>query len=202
MGEKRDNKNPNKTEKLKWSHLINIGKIDPTSDAWKELTKSERELREASAKERKFKFGNANFSINPLRLSVRNLPRGIDANAIRKAVVEHLARDPDVTGKSMESKRKKEIEAEKLLESVRLIRDKERKDRTEAHRSRGFAFITFKNHKSAMSSLHLLNNNNMVFGGNKRPIVEFVSDDTRKIFMQKQAQEKLMKKKEADGAAD
>lgn len=195
--DKKENKNPRKKEREKWAHLQSLGKIDPTSDAWNQLSKSEQELREASMRERKFQSGNPNFTMNPLRLSVRNLPRQVDANALRRAVVEHLVQDPEILGKSAQAKRRKQKEAEKLLESVKLIRDKERKDRTLAHRSRGFAFITFKDHKSALSSLHLLNNNNMVFGGNKRPIVEFVSDDTRKIFMQKQAQDQLQKKKEA-----
>jgi len=52
--------------------------------------------------------------------------------------------------------------------------------------SRGFGFIAFQDHKTAMKGLEHLNDNPKVFGGSRRPIVEFAIEDKRNLRMQQE----------------
>merc|ERR1712039_408181 len=68
-------------------------------------------------------------------------------------------------------------------------------------RSRGFGFIALKDHHAAMKTLEYLNDNPKVFGGTRRPIVEFAIEDKRKLRMQEELYQKhahkLMEKKKS-----
>lgn len=153
-------------------------------------------------KERKFRVNNSNFAIHPLRLSVRNLPRAVDASKLRQALVGHLARQSFVADAG--DKKERRIRAEGMLTKVKLVRDMERKTESKERRSKGFGFMAFKDHRSAMASLEFLNDNPDIFGGGKRPIVEFAIEDKRKLRMQeelyaKHAHKLLPNAKGADG---
>lgn len=135
----------------------------------------------ASMKERKFRINNPNFSLHPLRLSVRNLPREVDVNKLREAVIKHLAELSD--GKS---KKDRIREAQVRVQKVSLVRDSERRDTEGSRRSCGFGFIMFKDNQSALRALEHLNDNPDIFGGGRRPIVEFAIEDKRKLRMQQE----------------
>jgi len=142
--------------------------------------------RHASMKERKFRINNSNFAIHPQRLSVRNLPRTIDATKVRDVLVRHLAQQSFIAEEKKQDRRRA---AEALVVKVGLVRDsgeQARRDDNNARRSRGFGFINFKDNKSAMAGLECLNDNPTLFGGGKRPIVEFAIEDKRKLRMQEE----------------
>lgn len=183
---KESGKKDNKEDKREWMHLLNVGKIVENSEKWTQLSKSEQRQRIASQKERKYRIGNPNFAIDPLRISVRNLPRGVDVAKLRDAVVGHLSQHVDEEGVAKAKKRKA---AEQVVQKVSLVRDEKRKatsgDGSE-RRSKGFGFVAFTDHSMAMKTLLFLNDNPNAFGGGRRPIVEFAVEDKRKLRMQQE----------------
>mmetsp|Transcript_36848 Transcript_36848/g.84932 ORF Transcript_36848/g.84932 Transcript_36848/m.84932 type:complete len:905 (-) Transcript_36848:171-2885(-) len=198
---KQDRKKKKEEEKEMWMHLLHIGEIKDGSQAWFQMSKSEQDQRRASAQERKFRSTNPNFAIHPQRLSIRNLPRSVDATKLRTAIIDYLGQLEGVStaGTGVKTRRKS---AQVLIDKVQLVRDSERKDAENVRKSRGFAFVTFKDHKWAMSTLLHLNNNPAVFGGKKRPIVEFAIEDKRKLQMQKELFQKHAHKLGAQAEAD
>eukprot|EP00928_Gymnodinium_smaydae_P010861 TRINITY_DN1408_c0_g1_i1.p1 TRINITY_DN1408_c0_g1~~TRINITY_DN1408_c0_g1_i1.p1 ORF type:complete len:889 (+),score=219.87 TRINITY_DN1408_c0_g1_i1:57-2723(+) len=183
---KKKDKDKKKEDKREWMHLLNVGAISENSDSWKQLSKSEQRQRLASMKERKFRVNNPNFVLDPLRLSIRNLPRSVDATKLRDAVVRHIGQQLEPGG----SKKQKAELANAKIAKVSLVRDNDRRGANNERRSKGFGFIAFKDHQSAMKTLELLNNNSAVFGGDKRPIVEFAVEDKRKLRMQQELYQK------------
>mmetsp|Transcript_4447 Transcript_4447/g.10322 ORF Transcript_4447/g.10322 Transcript_4447/m.10322 type:complete len:685 (+) Transcript_4447:68-2122(+) len=183
-----------------WMHLLNVGDIPETSPRWENLSKSEQRQRREGQKERKWRINNSNFAIHPQRLSIRNLPTFIDANRLREAVVKHLAQ----TGPGEKKERLKL--AQEAIVKASLVRDDERRTESGERRSKGYGFMAFKDHDTAMKTLEFLNDNPTVFGGSRRPIVEFAVEDKRKLRMQDELrqrfEEKLKKKSSAAGVAD
>eukprot|EP00929_Paragymnodinium_shiwhaense_P025851 TRINITY_DN1553_c0_g3_i2.p1 TRINITY_DN1553_c0_g3~~TRINITY_DN1553_c0_g3_i2.p1 ORF type:complete len:921 (+),score=369.68 TRINITY_DN1553_c0_g3_i2:157-2919(+) len=167
-------------ERRQWMHLLNVGQILPGTSKWERLSKSEQQQREASTKERKFRINNSNFVLNPLRLSIRNLPRFVDVTKLREAVVEHLGNQL-ATGGAKKAGRK---QANEGIAKVSLVRDDERRTEDGERRSKGFGFVAFTDHDMALKTLEMLNDNPEIFGGGKRPIVEFSIEDKRKLRMQ------------------
>jgi len=201
LSEKQTTKEKKAEERRQWMHLLNVGKISETSEKYQKLSKSEQRQREASAKERKYRINNPNFAIDPLRLSIRNLPRSVDVAKLRAAVEQNLRK---VLGGATKKERRKASEA--AIQKVSLVLDKDRKTEEGQRRSKGFGFVAFKDHQSAMKTLEFLNDNSSVFGGSKRPIVEFAVEDKRKLRMQQELYQKHAHKlkpelKDADGMA-
>merc|ERR1719235_1299965 len=108
---------------------------------------------------------------------------------VRKALVERLSGTESLQ-EAVAGKKARAKQAQGLIEKVSLVRDSDRRDADNQRRSKGFGFITFKDHKSAMSALEFLNDNQKVFGGERRPIVEFAIEDKRKLQMQKELYER------------
>merc|ERR1711972_1035848 len=52
-------------------------------------------------------------------------------------------------------------------------------------KSKGYAFMAFRDAQTARLALRFLNNNPTVFGGTQRPIVEFTIEDKRMLRMQR-----------------
>lgn len=210
LEETAENRKPEKgaakKQRMQWMHLLNVGRIDEHSgDKWKLLSKSEQKQRAASMKERKWRANNTNFTIDPRRLSVRNLPLSVDANRLRLAITQKLMESSNAEG---QKKRDLRAQTQARIKSVNLVRDSERRSTEDnSRRSRGFGFITFEDHTSAMRTLEYLNDNPKVFGGSRRPIVEFALEDKRKLRMQQEMFQKhghkLLKPKEgAEGEGE
>ncbi|CAK9045906.1 unnamed protein product [Durusdinium trenchii] len=176
-------------ERKAWLHLLHVGDIPETSPKWQNLSKSEQRQREEGRKERKWRINNPNFAIHPQRLSVRNLPTFVDANKLREAVLKNLVQ----TSKEGKKQDRLKQAREAILKAI-LVRDSERRSEDGERRSKGFGFIAFKDHDSAMRTLEFLNDNPTVFGGARRPIVEFAVEDKRKLRMLEEEKEKFEKK--------
>eukprot|EP00440_Ansanella_granifera_P042303 gb/GFBE01045863.1/.p1 GENE.gb/GFBE01045863.1/~~gb/GFBE01045863.1/.p1 ORF type:complete len:885 (+),score=280.28 gb/GFBE01045863.1/:1-2655(+) len=188
-------------ERMAWMHLLNVGDISESDPKWQQLSKSEQRQRQEGRKERKWRVNNPNFTIHPQRLSIRNLPTHVDATKLREKVVKHLS---EVLGPEGAGKKARMKEAQEAIMKASLVRDSERRTESNERRSKGFGFIAFKDHASAMKTLQFLNDNPRVFGGNRRPIVEFAVEDKRKLRMQEELLQKFKKKlgaKEAKGEA-
>lgn len=176
-------------ERRSWMHLLNVGDITENSQKWENLSKSEQRQRQEGRKERKWRINNPNFAIHPQRLSIRNLPTFVDANKLRSAVVKNLVQT------SSEANKKEGMKlAQQAIVKAILVRDTERRGEDGESRSKGYGFIAFKDHDSAMRTLEFLNDNPKVFGGNRRPIVEFAVEDKRKLRMQEEEKQKFEKK--------
>ncbi|CAE6954803.1 Rbm28 [Symbiodinium natans] len=175
-------------ERRTWMHLLNVGDIPETSPRWENLSKSEQRQRREGQKERKWRINNSNFAIHPQRLSIRNLPTFVDTNKLREAIVKHLSKSPS----SPESGRKARLKsAQEAIVKAGLVRDDERRTEAGERRSKGYGFVTFKDHDAAMKALEFLNDNPTVFGGSRRPIVEFAVEDKRKLRMQEELRQFL-----------
>ena len=88
------------------------------------------------------------------RLCVRNLPLNVDDKKLQEIF-------GTATGKRVRVKK------------VLIIRSKERLDSAGRGRSMGYGFIEFTNHKDALATLRVTNNNPALFGPDRRPIVDF-----------------------------
>ena len=73
-----------------WMHLLNIGLPKESSNLWSKLGSKEQQLVRKSRKERAFQLKNSNYTLNPERICVRNLPRELDANDLRDRICEIL----------------------------------------------------------------------------------------------------------------
>jgi RNA recognition motif-containing protein len=129
--------------------------------------RSEKRQREEAKKESNRRLNDPNYVVDPLRLSVRNLPKEVTANTIRSEIKTKLG---------------------DALAHVKLAKDKERKVDGEA-KSLGYAFLAFKTRELAQNALAWLNNNHEVFGKNRRLIVSFAVDDKRELHKQKKRKE-------------
>jgi RNA recognition motif-containing protein len=181
---KKPEKGKAKEERSSGMHLLHVGEINENHEDWMKLSKSERRQRQASMKERKFRVNNSNFALHPLRLSVRNLPRHVDATKMREVLIGHLASQKFLDNVAGKQERRKKAQA--MIKTVNIVRDAERRTDANERRSRGFGFMAFEDHRSATTALELLNDNPSVFGGGKRPIVEFAIEDKRKLRMQEE----------------
>ncbi|CAE7612497.1 unnamed protein product, partial [Symbiodinium sp. CCMP2456] len=187
-------------ERRTWMHLLNVGDIPETSPRWDNLSKSEQRQRIEGQKERKWRINNSNFAIHPQRISIRNLPTFVDANKLREAIVKHLAHSP--SGVDAGGRKERLKAAQQAIVKASMVRDDERRTEAGERRSKGYGFVTFKDHDSAMKALEFLNDNPTVFGGSRRPIVEFAVEDKRKLRMQeelRQRYEEKLKKKGSSG---
>ncbi|CAE7476129.1 Rbm28 [Symbiodinium sp. CCMP2592] len=187
-------------ERRTWMHLLNVGDIPETSPRWDNLSKSEQRQRIEGQKERKWRINNSNFAIHPQRISIRNLPTFVDANKLREAIVKHLAHSPSSVD-AVEGKKGRLKAAQEAIVKASMVRDDERRTEAGERRSKGYGFVTFKDHDSAMKALEFLNDNPTVFGGNRRPIVEFAVEDKRKLRMQEELRQRYEEKLKKKGQA-
>ena len=158
--------------------LLNEGRITENSKLAQFITKTDMELREKSYKLRVQQLNkNPTLHLSLTRLAVRNLPRAMNAKALkalgRKAVVQFATevkqgqRQPlskeevsrsnktkeeiqeEIEAKSKNSKHKGVVKQAKVIMEV--------KGSGEAGRSRGYGFIEFRDHKVALQGLRWLN---------------------------------------------
>ena len=110
------------------------------------------------------------------RLCIRNLPLTVGEQELRVVVTNAV-------------KEKHDMRQEKV-KKTRIMRSRERVDKSGKGRSLGYAFIEFDSHDCALTALRALNNNPDVFGDARRPIVEFSVENKVALELQERRREK------------
>lgn len=160
-------------------YLLSEGTVSPGSSLYSTLSKTELDIRSASAKQRqKLVKSNPNLGLSMTRLSVRNLPRWIDGKALkllaREAIVgfagdvksgvrqpvskEELARDGEI-GRQAEKQRKEQGKG--VVRQAKIVYESDKTGTKigegKGGRSRGYGFIEYWGHRSALMGLRWLN---------------------------------------------
>lgn len=157
--------------------LLNEGRINPTSAMGQLIGKTELEIREKSYKLRIDQLNaNPSLHLSLTRLAVRNLPRTLTEKSFkalgRKAVVEFAKevkqeiRQPlskEEIQRSLKHKQNNSLEKPDLNKSKKKGVVRQAKILVEvsasgqAGRSKGYGFLEFRDHKSALMALRWLN---------------------------------------------
>ena len=160
-------------------YLLSEGTIASNTKLWESLPPSEQTMRESSLKQRKSLIeGNPSLSLSLTRLSVRNIPRSIDSKGLKA-----LAREA-VVGFATELKQGKrqrlsqeELErggedminadlarknaGKGIVKQAKVVFESESGgkvlEKGGAGRSRGYGFIEYYTHRSALMGLRWLN---------------------------------------------
>jgi nucleolar protein 4 len=160
-------------------YLLLEGHILPDSLAAKGLPPKYVEMLQHDYEKRKMQLRNINLFVSKTRLSVRNLPRKLSENDVRRLFLEaarrHLEDHPEDLDRARWTKHGP-------IRNIKLLKDS-------AGQSKGYAFVEFFNHPTALAVLRYTNNNPSLFGDRQRLIVSFAVEDINAI-------QKLMRIKE------
>ncbi|EEQ37296.1 hypothetical protein CLUG_01419 [Clavispora lusitaniae ATCC 42720] len=187
-------------------YLLNEGRITENSKLAQFITKTDMELREKSYKLRVQQLNkNATLHLSLTRLAIRNLPRAMTGKALkalgRKAVVQFAtevkegSRQPlskEEISRSVKSKHeaegmvgddknekgekeKKKNKKQGVVKQAKVVM--EVKGNSEIGRSRGYGFIEFRDHKSALMGLRWLNAHEVT----PQEILEGLSEEEKKL---------------------
>lgn len=187
-------------------YLLNEGRITENSKLAQFITKTDMELREKSYKLRVQQLNkNATLHLSLTRLAIRNLPRAMTGKALkalgRKAVVQFAtevkegSRQPlskeeisrsvklkheaeGMVGDDKNEKGEKEKKKNKkqgVVKQAKVVM--EVKGNSEIGRSRGYGFIEFRDHKSALMGLRWLNAHEVT----PQEILEGLSEEEKKL---------------------
>ncbi|KAL9092313.1 MAG: hypothetical protein Q9165_004487 [Trypethelium subeluteriae] len=218
-------------------YLLSEGTISSKSPLYKRLAPSEVKLREASVKQRqKLIESNPTLHLSLTRLSVRNIPRSItskDLKALAREAVVGFAKD--VKGGVRHPLSKEEVargaeemrEAEKyrkakgkgVVKQAKIVcegREGSKVDESSgAGRSRGYGFIEYYTHRSALMGLRWLNGHSVAYQVNdtqsnkmskedvqdrkKRLIVEFAIENVQVVGRRKDRESKARERAKTAG---
>lgn len=149
-------------------YLAREGIIREGTQAAIGVSKTDLELRVQLEKRKKQMLKDLNRFISSNRLCIRNLPINVTDAGLKKMIGKH-------------------VKSKIALTEVRVMKD------LKTGKSKGFAFVAFKEHQMALDTLRALNNNPQVFTNDQRPIIEF-SIENRKALNARQ--KRLEKSKE------
>jgi nucleolar protein 4 len=160
-------------------YLLNEGKIPSNSPLYSKLSASEIKLREASVKQRRTLVeSNPSLHLSLTRLAIRNIPKFISSKDLkalaREAVVgfatdvknghrerlskEELARGGD---EMKEAERLRKVKGKGVVKQAKVVFESEKGSKIpeadSAGRSRGYGFIEYYTHRSALMGLRWLN---------------------------------------------
>ncbi|CAJ1056855.1 RNA-binding protein 28 [Xyrichtys novacula] len=119
------------------------------------------------------KLKNINVFVSKTRLCVHNLPKSVDNKKLRTLCLQA-------------SKDKKGVR----IKECRVMYDKKPEKGQVMGQSLGYGFVEFQEHEHALATLRYLNNNPNIFCPNKRPIVEFSLEDSKKLKIKELRQQK------------
>ncbi|KAI1928134.1 RNA recognition motif-containing protein [Ophidiomyces ophidiicola] len=207
--------------------LLSEGTIATNSPLYSKLSPSEVAMREASVKQRqKLIKSNPMLHISLTRLSVRNIPRNVDSKALKQ-----LAREA-VVGFATDVKKglRQPLSKDELFRSADLMKEQEKlrkikgkgivkqakvifegregskiQETSGAGRSRGYGFIEYTTHRSALMGLRWLNGHAVGALGatkidadekKKRLIVEFAIENAQVVKRRQESEIKARTQKE------
>ncbi|XP_069567255.1 RNA-binding protein 28 isoform X1 [Brachyistius frenatus] len=119
------------------------------------------------------KLRDISVFVSKTRLCVHNLPKSVDNRKLKTLCLQAV----------------KGVKGVRIPE-CRVMYDKRPEKGKVMGQSLGYGFVQFGEHEHALSTLRHLNNNPDIFGANKRPIVEFSLEDSRKLKIKEIRQQK------------
>lgn len=171
-------------------YLLQEGLILPDSPAAKGLHPRYLQMIQDDYEARKAQLQNNIYFVSERRLSVRNLPRNLLENDVRrmfaKAAREYLEAHPEHMDRERWGKYGP-------IKNIKVLRDT-------AGVSRGFGFVEFVNHPVALHVLRKINNNPTLFKDQRRLMVSFAVENMNAI--QKLQRIKEMKHKRASSGGE
>lgn len=196
-------------------YLLSEGTIPSNSKLWQSLSPSEQTMREASLKQRKTLIeGNPSLSLSLTRLSVRNVPRSVDSKQLkalaREAVVgfatelkqgkrQRLSHEElERGGEEMVKADLARKDAGKgIVKQAKVVFESEGGSKVSekggAGRSRGYGFIEYYTHRSALMGLRWLNGHSIDYTvlqqkgtphGNKAAQQEALQDKKKRLIVE------------------
>uniref|UniRef100_A0A671YES0 RNA-binding protein 28 n=1 Tax=Sparus aurata TaxID=8175 RepID=A0A671YES0_SPAAU len=117
------------------------------------------------------KLRDINVYVSKTRLCVHNLPKSVDDKKLRALCLEAVKDQKGVR-----------------ITECRVMYDKKPVKGQVTGTSLGYGFVQFQDHEHALGTLRHLNNNPVIFGPHKRPIVEFSLEDLKKLKMKEERQ--------------
>ncbi|XP_058118599.1 RNA-binding protein 28-like [Anopheles ziemanni] len=150
-------------------YLLKEGIIMAGSPAAKDVSKTDMAQRLRLEQRNNEMLKSFNRFVAKDRLTVHNIPPHFSNDDLRKIVIQHTSYKP--------------IEC-------RVMRDSRPSFGNPLGASRGYGFLSFKQHETALEVLRKLNNNPSVFGKNNRPIVAFSIEDLKVHKIKQQRLEK------------
>lgn len=219
-------------------YLLSEGSIASNTPLWEQLPPSEQTMREASLKQRKTLIeSNPSLHLSLTRLSIRNIPRTVTSKDLkqlaREAIVgfatdvkqgkrqplskEELARG----GEEMQQAEKdRRARAKGVVKQAKIVFEGREGGKVEeqsgAGRSRGYGFIEYYTHRSALMGLRWLNGHAIGYQAHepeakgkkmskevmaerkKRLIVEFAIENAAVVARRKEREGKSHERKEDD----
>lgn len=152
-------------------YLLQEGLILPDTPAARGLHPRYLQMISDDYEARKQQLNNNNFFVSKTRLSVRNMPRTMTENEMRRIFTEPV--------RAYLSEHKEDRERSKWgkygpIRNTKVLRDS-------AGVSRGYGFIEFVNHNVALHALRMINNNPTLFGDNRRLMVSFAIESINAV---------------------
>ncbi|KZZ87602.1 RNA recognition domain-containing protein-containing protein [Ascosphaera apis ARSEF 7405] len=209
--------------------LLSEGTISSSSPLYQSLAPSEIKLREDSARQRQQLIKtNPMLHLSLTRLSVRNLPRHIDSKALkqlaREAVVgfakdvkagirQPLSKDEIHRGgeELLEAEKQRKLKGKGIVRQAKVVFESREGSKTDEKtgggRSRGYGFIEYTTHRSALMGLRWLNGHPItttVDGKKKtmRLIVEFAIENAQVVQRRMEREKAAREKKPEDDLKD
>ena len=224
-----------KNEDKRRLYLLSEGTIPSNSKLYEQLSPSERTMREASAKQRKTLIeSNPSLHLSLTRLSIRNIPRSIGSKELkalaREAVVgfakdvkaetrtrlskEELARGGDEMHEAEQARKKA---GKGVVRQAKVVFEgggggKVSED-SGAGRSRGYGFVEYYTHRSALMGLRWLNGHTIDYqvkdpktksqvtvdpqDRKKRLVVEFAIENVQVVSRRKDSEHKARERSKA-----
>ncbi|XP_053679025.1 RNA-binding protein 28 [Anopheles nili] len=137
-------------------YLLKEGLIMAGSPAAKDVSKADMAQRLRLEQRTNEMLKNYNRFVARERLTIHNIPDNYSNEELRKTVIKFTSQRP---------------------KECRVMRDTRPSFGNPVGRSRGYGFLSFARHETALEVLRKLNNNPAVFGKNSRPIVSFSIED-------------------------
>ncbi|XP_038608803.1 RNA-binding protein 28 [Tachyglossus aculeatus] len=131
------------------------------------------------------KLKDQNIFVSKTRLCLHNLPKAVDDQQLRKLLLRAAG-----GGRAVH------------IKECRVMRDLKGAAGNHKGQSLGYAFVEFQEHEHALAALRYTNNNPDIFGPQKRPIVEFSLEDSRKLKVKEMRAARNLQKKKSKPAAD
>jgi nucleolar protein 4 len=219
-------------------YLLSEGTIPSNSPLYQKLSPSEISMREGSTKQRKTLIeSNPSLHLSLTRLSIRNIPRSItskDLKALARQAVVGFATDVKDGKRQALSKEELSRHAEEMREAEKerkvrgkgvvrqakvVFESKEGKKVPElegAGRSRGYGFIEYYTHRSALMGLRWLNGHSVDYqaigaakkGGKvdiedkkRRLIAEFAIENAQVVHRRSDRETKMRERRDDDKTA-